>query len=157
MKPPPSGWPRISSALFYRDPERAIAWLCEAFGFEARLVCKSPAGDIEHSELVFGDGLIMVGASERTAGDQEPNQRLRASPSSTGGKFTQSLCVHVEEIEAHHQRACQAGAKIFRELKTDDYGEEYWADRGYGAYDLEGHSWWFIERSRNPGEPVKNG
>lgn len=27
MKPPPAGWPRISSALFYDDAGAAIAWL----------------------------------------------------------------------------------------------------------------------------------
>ena len=34
MKPPPSGWPRISNAIHYEDAAAAIDWLCDAFGFE---------------------------------------------------------------------------------------------------------------------------
>jgi uncharacterized glyoxalase superfamily protein PhnB len=63
MKNPPSGWPRISSAVFYDDPAAAIEWLCRAFDFEVRLKVEGEGGTIEHSELVFGDGLIMVGGA----------------------------------------------------------------------------------------------
>jgi hypothetical protein len=31
-----------------------------------------------------------------------------------------------------------------------DYGEDYWADRSYGATALDGHPWWFTERVRDP-------
>ncbi len=34
MKPPPSDWPRMSSAVVYKDAAAAIQWLCDAFGFE---------------------------------------------------------------------------------------------------------------------------
>ena len=37
MKPTPTGWPRISSALYYDDAAKAIDWLCRAFGFEVQL------------------------------------------------------------------------------------------------------------------------
>ena len=33
MKPTPSDWPRMSSAVVYLDAVAAIRWLCEAFGF----------------------------------------------------------------------------------------------------------------------------
>ncbi len=62
MKPPPEGWPRISSAVFYNDASKAIDWLCEVFGFDVRLKVEGEGGRIEHSELVFGEGLIMVGS-----------------------------------------------------------------------------------------------
>ena len=62
-KPLPSGWPRISGAVFYDDPARAIDWLCAAFGFEVRLKVEGPGGRIEHSELTIGEGLIMVGSA----------------------------------------------------------------------------------------------
>ncbi len=38
-----------------------IRWLCEAFGFELRLKVEGEGGSVDHSELTFGDGLIMVG------------------------------------------------------------------------------------------------
>jgi uncharacterized glyoxalase superfamily protein PhnB len=50
----------------------------------------------------------------------------------------------------HCARARAAGATIFDEPSLHDYGEQYWADRSYGAVDLEGHHWWFTERVRDP-------
>jgi len=97
MKPTPKGWPRISSALVYQDPARAIDWLCKAFGFEVRLKVEGDGGAIVHSELTFGEGLIMV-AGETPAGLRV----LARSPRSLGGANTQSLCVYVDDAEAHH-------------------------------------------------------
>jgi uncharacterized glyoxalase superfamily protein PhnB len=44
MKPTPSDWPRFSSAVFYQDAAAAIPWLCQAFGFEVRLIAQARAG-----------------------------------------------------------------------------------------------------------------
>jgi len=147
MRPPPPGWPRISSALYYRDAAAAIDWLCRVFGFEVRLKVVGDSGRIEHSELVFGEGLIMVG-DEAKRDATHPTERR--SPRSIGGGNTQSLLVYVDDAEAHCARARAAGAKIVIEPMTSDYGEDYWADRIYGAEDLEGHQWWFSQRLRNP-------
>ncbi len=65
MKPPPQDWPRISSSLYYEDPAQAIDWLCRAFGFEVRLKVEGDGGAIIHSELTFGEGLIMVSDAKR--------------------------------------------------------------------------------------------
>jgi len=71
------------------------------------------------------------------------------SPRALGGANTQSLCVYVDEVDAHCKTARAAGAKIVEEPTTHDYGEEYWADRSYRAEDLEGHQWWFMQRVRD--------
>jgi len=60
MKATPKGWPRLSSSVFYDDAATAIGWLCRAFGFDVRLKVEGDNGRIEHSELVYGEGLIMV-------------------------------------------------------------------------------------------------
>ena len=39
--------------------------------------------------------------------------------------------------------------RIVAEPATQDYGEEYWADRSYGALDPEGHTWLIAQRVRN--------
>ena len=67
-KPLPGGWPRISGAVFYDEPARAIDWLCQAFGFEVRLKVEGEGGRIEHSELTMGEGLIMVGSAGGRSG-----------------------------------------------------------------------------------------
>lgn len=135
MKPTPDGWPRIGACIFYDDPKRAIDWLCKAFGFEVRLIVETGAGTIAHSELVYGDGLVMLGGTDENW----------KSPRSVGGN-TQSLSVFVDDVEAHLAQAKSHGAEVYRELATSDYGDEYWSDRTYGALDLEGHRWWFTQR-----------
>src|SRR5262249_47758414 len=65
MKNPPPGWPRISTSIYYEDAKRAIDWLVEAFGFEVRLKIEGDNGRIQHSELTFHGGLIMVGDAEQ--------------------------------------------------------------------------------------------
>jgi len=97
-------------------------------------------------ELTFGDGLVMVGA----ASGHEPWQKLHRSPRSIDGGVTQALALHIDDVDAHHARAVQAGATIVREPRTDDYGDDYWSDRTYGALDPEGHLWWFMQRMRGP-------
>jgi uncharacterized glyoxalase superfamily protein PhnB len=144
VRPPPPDWPRISTALYYENGAEAIDWLCRAFGFELRLKVEGEGGRIEHSELVYGGGLIMVGEPKPV---KFPHVR---APRQVGGANTQNLLVYVDDLEAHYQRARAAGARIISEPTTSDYGEEYWSDRGYECEDLGGHHWWFAQRLRGP-------
>jgi uncharacterized glyoxalase superfamily protein PhnB len=146
MKPTPPGWPRISSAVFYEDPAKAIDWLCEAFGFEVQMKVVGDGGRIEHSELVYGGGMVMVSGSR----DAKPGYAYWRAPTQIDGFNTQCMMVYVDDVEAHCAQARKAGAKIVSEPKTSDYGEEYWADRTYECEDLGGHHWWFVQRMRNP-------
>jgi uncharacterized glyoxalase superfamily protein PhnB len=143
MKPTPPGWPRISTALYYDDPAAAIDWLCRAFGFEIQLKVEGEGGRIEHSELVFGGGLVMVGGTDKA--EKFPYMR---SPSQIGGANTQNMMVYVDDVDAHCRRAREAGAKIVVEPAMHDYGEEYWTDKGYECVDIGGHHWWFYQRLR---------
>jgi len=145
-KPTPEGWPRISTAIFYDDPRAAIAWLCRVFGFEVRLKVEGPSGRIEHSELTFGEGLIMVGHAGGKSSRPEPLPSK--SPRSLNGYNTQSLCLYVDDVDRHHELARAAGARILEPPTTTDHGPEYWADRTYRTEDLEGHQWWFMQRVR---------
>jgi len=73
------------------------------------------------------------------------------SPLTAAGN-TQSLMLYVDDVDAHCERARTHGAKVIDEPKMRDYGEDYWADRSYGAIDPEGHLWWFTQRLRGPGK-----
>jgi uncharacterized glyoxalase superfamily protein PhnB len=137
MRPTPDGWPRISSALVYDDPKAAIDWLCRAFGFELRLLVETGDGKVAHSELAYGEGVVMVASA-----GARPHLR---SPRQAGGN-TQSLMIYVDDVEAHCARAVAHGAKLSQELAVSDYGDEYWSDRSYGAVDPEGHHFWFSQR-----------
>ena len=145
MNPTPPGWPRLSSCLYYEDAAAAIAWLCEAFGFDVRLRVEDDTGGIVHSELTYGEAVIMVSQQQL-----DPNvQPAWKSPAALGGANTQMLMLHVDDVEAHCAHARAHGATIYEEPGTHDYGDDYWTDRSYGAIDLGGHQWWFTQRLRS--------
>ena len=122
--------PSLISALSYRDPKAALDWLERAFGFERYMVIEDAEGGIAHSEMRFGNGLVMVGS--------EWNENTR-SPASLDGKTTQTVHVHLDtDIDAHCERARAVGAVIQQEPETQFYG-----DRTYRARDPEGHIWTF--------------
>src|ERR1700743_120503 len=148
MKPTPKGWPRLSSALCYDNAAAAIDWLCNCFGFEVRLKVEGDGGSIVHSELTYGEAVVMVANSGRNP--RHPEFPPGASPRSIGGANTQSLMLYVDSVDEHCARARAAGATILDQPSVHDYGEEYWSDRSSGALDCEGHMWWFTERLRNP-------
>lgn len=151
MKPTPPGWPRISTALYYDDARAAIDWLCEAFGFEVKLLVEGEGGRVEHSELVFGGGLVMVGEARADKRERFPYMR---SPGQVEGGNTQNMMVYVDDVRAHCERARAAGAVVTSEPETHDYGDDHWADFGYECRDVGGHHWWFYERLRTGGKPA---
>ena len=146
MKPTPAGWQRFSSAVVYQDAAAAIDWLCDAFGFEIKLKVEGHNGRIEHCELTYGEGLIMVAQEDPES--SRGWRRLLHSPRSVNGANTQTLMFYVDDADAHCARSRARGARILEELALHDYGDDHWADRSYGAADPEGHVWWITERVR---------
>lgn len=135
---PPEGWPPISASLAYDDPSAALEFLAKAFGFEVRVSHAGPDGGVVHAELELGDGLIMLGPSSA--------EERRVSPRGLDGANTQTLYVFVDDVDAHCERARRAGAAVFREPEDSYYGH-----RVYGAEDLEGHRWFFGQKTRESG------
>lgn len=127
----------LSSSLFYQDPRAALAFLEKAFGFEPVMLISDAGGALVHSEMRYGDGVIMVG-TEWSAD--------RQSPRSLGGRTTQN--VHVQlgddiDIDAHCAAAARAGAVI-----EADPEDQFYGDRTYRAKDPEGHIWTFAQTRR---------
>jgi uncharacterized glyoxalase superfamily protein PhnB len=122
--------PAIIPALSYQDPRAALDWLQRAFGFEIEMIIEDEQGNPVHSELRYGNGVVMVG-SEWNADTK--------SPASIGRKCTQTVHMHMEEdINRHCARARAAGAEIIAAPEDQFYG-----DRTYRARDPEGHIWTF--------------
>ena len=122
----------LSSAVSYLDPKAAFRWLEDAFGFEPLFVITDAEGNLAHSEMSYGNSVVMVG------NEWSDDHR---SPKSVGGKNTQTVHVQLaegEDIDAHCERARRAGATIIAEPATQFYG-----DRTYRAKDPEGHIWTF--------------
>lgn len=86
--------------------------------------------NVAHAEMKFGQDWIMIGSEWSEA---------HKSPKSVEGKNTQSVHLQLargDDLDAHCDRARQAGAAIVQEPETQFYG-----DRVYRARDLEGHIW----------------
>jgi uncharacterized glyoxalase superfamily protein PhnB len=129
--------PNIYPALSYRDASAAIVWLCEAFGFEERMVHPGQDREVAHAELSLGPGIIMLGS----ASDEMPAVDTDAFMAGGEPDFSRipfALYVAVDDVDGHCQRAQAAGAEIVRELNDTDYGS-----REYAARDLEGNVWSF--------------
>ncbi len=143
--PPPANWPRLSVALTYQNRAAAIDWLCRALGFEVRLRVEGDAGEIVHSELTYGEALIMVGGEGRPD-DPAAWRRLFRSPRTVDGAITSSIMLYVDDVEAHCAQARTSGATIVDEPSVHDYGPDHWTDRSYGLLDCEGQMWWISQR-----------
>ncbi len=122
----------IIPSMRYRDAPAAIEWLCNAFGFRKHLVVPGENGTIAHTQLVMGNGMIMLGSD---AGDEYGKI---VSPPGKDGINTQSCYIFIEEIDAHYAHAVAAGAEIIMDIDDQDYG-----GRLYSAKDPEGHLWNF--------------
>jgi PhnB protein len=130
---PPANMPRITPYLYYEDVAAALSWLGKTFGFRERMRMPGPDGKIMHAEMELGDGVIMMGC---------PGPEYR-NPKKLGAT-TQNIYVYVDDVDQHHKRARDAGARILAEVKDQFYG-----DRSYGAEDLEGHHWYFATHTRD--------
>ena len=117
----------IYPTLTYRDARGAVEWLTRAFGLEAAVVHEGPDGAIAHAELGFGGSRIMLGTAK------PDGWGALAPPPGTGAVY-----VVVDDVDAHHARARDAGAEIVLGPTDTDYGS-----RDYAARDPEGNLWSF--------------
>ena len=114
--------PNIIPVIRYRDADAAIDFLTSAFGFKTNALHEGEAGIVEHAQLTYGDGMVMVGSARGDVWDT----------------ISGSVYVIVEDPDAHHARAAAAGAEIVMPLTDQDYGS-----RDYAAKDPEGNVWAF--------------
>ena len=116
-------WPCIN----YRDAQGAIAFLSEAFGFQA-VVVHERDGHVEHCEMRWplGGGIMLGTASE----DGTPFERL---PTGAAGTY-----VVTDDPDGLFRRATGAGARVVVAPKDEEYGA-----RGFTVADPEGNLWSF--------------
>jgi uncharacterized glyoxalase superfamily protein PhnB len=134
---------RIVPFLGYEDAAAAIDWLGRAFGFvEDRSARHEEDGTIGHAELSLDEATIYLStppgyASPRTLrAESELARRAYDNPWVIDGHF-----VEVDDVDAHHARAVEAGATILREPEEPGIGF-----RIYSVEDVEGHRWMFGQR-----------
>ncbi len=120
---------RVIPLLVYEDIPAAHDFLVKAFGFDSGGVDRDGEGQAVHGEVRAGDTTIWL--HRMTAEHELKSPRA-------GGMSSSGLVVHVDDVDAHCERARAAGAHIESEPTDMPYGQ-----REYGARDPEGHRWWF--------------
>jgi uncharacterized glyoxalase superfamily protein PhnB len=126
----------IIPVLRYPDVPAAVAWLCGAFGFAERL----RIGD-HRVQMTFGSGALVIanGPSPKEK-ELDHGASSAALPMDPLASKTPSVMVRVAELDAHHERAQSAGARIERPPADYPYGE-----RQYTAIDPWGGVWTFSQ------------
>ncbi|HEY9367772.1 VOC family protein [Streptomyces sp.] len=120
--------PDICPTLRYEDAKAAIKLLTEAFGFTEHAVYEGEDGRVLHAELVYGNGMVMLGSS----GTGSEFDKLMASAGPVG------VYIHVTDVDDHHARAVAHGVEIVMPPTDQEYGS-----RDYMARDAEGNVWSF--------------
>lgn len=108
----PDGWPRIVPRIFVDDPEPLVGFVKDVFGAEGTYHAERP------TELRIGDSMMMIGDA--------------------GVRDAQAAClyVYVEDADATHRRAVQAGAHSVEDPLDTPYG-----DRRAIVRDRWGNTW----------------
>jgi uncharacterized glyoxalase superfamily protein PhnB len=137
--------PDVIPMIAYEDGVAALEWLSRAFGFRERAGARMtwPDGRLSHAEVEAGDGIIMLATPTP---DYESPKRHRqhceaARRWSTVPYVIDGVLVHVDDVEAHYERAKRAAVHILSEPEDTPFG------RHYRAEDLEGHRWMFVQRA----------
>ena len=130
----------ITPFLSYEDVGEALEWLSNVFGFTETFRLTGPGGEVTFGRMELDGGVIFMGPGgphyqgpRRHAGTCGAARRWLDTPYVVDG-------VHavVTDVDAHHERAAAAGARILSPPEDTDHGE-----RIYRAEDLDGHRWMF--------------
>jgi uncharacterized glyoxalase superfamily protein PhnB len=121
-----TGSASVVPELVYDDVPGAIDWLCRVFGFTELWRAGS-----HRARLAFGNGVVIVGDADSQYGRTVPGD---------GDSRSHAVMVKLDDVDAHHDRARDEGARILSAPTDFHYGE-----RQYSALDLAGHRWTFTQ------------
>ena len=124
--PPPHIWP----TLLYDNVLEAIGFLQAAFGFEMTVMVPNNVDPtvIEHAQMRWPEGGgIMLSSSNRVG-----------NPFSERPTGAASVYVVTRFPDGLYERAAEAGAVVFSDLRDQEYGS-----RGFSVTDPEGNVWSF--------------
>jgi PhnB protein len=135
-------YPAVIPMVAYEDGAAAMDWLTRAFGFRERARMLGENGRLSHGEMEAGEGMIMLAtpsphyhAPKRHREECDVARKWSEVPFIIDG-----VLVYVNDVDAHCERARDAGATILSEIESGGPGKRYRAE------DLEGHRWMFMER-----------
>ncbi len=127
VKAIPDGYHTVTPYIIVSDASAAIEFYGRAFGAEEIYRMQAPGAPVMHAEIRIGDSVVMLS-------DENPSMGA-LSPESIGGSPA-SLLIYLEDVDAGHARALEAGAT---ELMAPE--DMFWGDRFARVADPYGHVW----------------
>lgn len=123
----PAGYHTITPYITVRGAAKALEWYKQALGATEIMRFAAPDGTVAHAEIEIGGSRVMLGDEMPAFGNR--------GPESLGGT-TGGLCVYIPDVDAAFAKAVAAGAKVFRPVENQFYG-----DRSGTVIDPFGHVW----------------
>jgi PhnB protein len=119
--------PTVSLSLTVKDSSRALAFYQQAFGAEELFRMPSPEGGVAHAEFMIGNTRIYIS-------DEYDDYHAWAMPA--GATASCLFSILVEDCDAAHQRAVQAGAATLSAP-----ADQFWGTRSAVLRDPYGYRW----------------
>jgi PhnB protein len=123
----PAGYHTVNPYITVRGAAKAIEFYKAAFGAVEVMRFEGPGGVVAHAEIEVGGSRVMLA-------DEMPEWGNRG-PETLGGA-SGGLCVYLPDVDKAFARAVAAGAKEFRPVTNQFYG-----DRSGTVIDPFGHVW----------------
>lgn len=118
VKAIPDGYHTVTMCLNVKGANEAIEFYKNAFGAKERSRMPGPGGAVMHSELEFGDSLLMV------------TDAMQNAPTSA------AIHLYVPDADALFARATKAGCQVMMPLQ-----DMFWGDRYGVVTDKWGNRW----------------
>ena len=121
----------------YENGAAAMDWLTKAFGFVEK-DRRVENGRLTHGEMDTGGGAVMMATpSMHYRGPKKHRDECDIARSWHDVPYIiDGVLVYVDDVDAHFERARDAGATILSPLEG----------KRYRAEDVEGHRWMFVQR-----------
>ena len=133
-RPAHVGW--LTPYLTVRDAQASRTFYEKAFGFEVREAVDDD-GATMHVEMSYRGQLIIMFAPEGAFGS------TARTPCSAGTEAPQLFYLYVDDVDALHARAVEAGGKSL--LPPSD---QFWGDRFCQIEDPDGYRWGLAHKGR---------
>jgi uncharacterized glyoxalase superfamily protein PhnB len=124
----PEGRNTVTPFIVVREAAKAIDFYVKAFGAQEVFRMSGPDGKIMYAHIKIGDSSICISDESPQCGDVKSPQTL--------GAVSSSLYVYVQDTDAAHKRAIDAGCE--NKMPPTDM---FWGDRFSSVKDPFGHQW----------------
>lgn len=121
----------VTPSLFVSDVKKSLAFYEAAFGFTAL-----PDPKDMHAVMRYKEFTLMVYSNDCGGSGVQ-------TPAVSGHPSPMNLYIYVDDVDALHRRAVEAGARSDSEPKST-----FWGDRIASLTDMDGYSWLFATKDK---------